>query len=156
MAEIFPIIPGTARAGWMWAFVALLVLVMVLVVVLLFRSLQGMRNTTFTVSDEGLRIQGDVYGRLIPLGAIRVDEARAVNLQTETALGAKFRMMGTGLPSYQAGWFRLRDGQKALMYVTDPRSVAYVPTTEGYSVILSTPDPKALVAALQRKANGTQ
>ena len=29
------------------------------------------------------------------------------------------RTMGTGLPGYRAGWFRLRNGEKALLYLTE-------------------------------------
>ena len=37
----------------------------------------------------------------------------------------KLRTWGTGLPNYQAGWFLLQNGEKALLFVTDwSRTVA--------------------------------
>jgi hypothetical protein len=56
--------------------------------------------------------------------------------------------MGTGLPGYQAGWFRLRNGEKALVYLTDRRRAVYVPTTAGYDVLLSPEDPDGFLRAL--------
>ena len=56
---------------------------------------------------------------------------------------------GTGLPGYQAGWFRLRNGEKALVYLTDRGRAVYVPTTAGYSVLLSPAEPDAFLAALR-------
>jgi hypothetical protein len=61
--------------------------------------------------------------------------------------------MGTGLPGYRAGWFRLNNGERSLVYVTDWARVVYVPTSEGYSVLLSTPDPSALAEALRPSPN---
>ena len=52
----------------------------------------------------------------------------------------------------RAGWFRLRDGERALLYVTDPARVVYLPTADGYSVMLSVADPAAFIASLQRHA----
>lgn len=66
--------------------------------------------------------------------------------------------MGTGLPGYQAGWFRLTNGERALLYLTDRRRAVYVPTTAGYSVLLSPAEPDAFVSALRAIAQrrGTQ
>ncbi len=64
------------------------------------------------------------------------------------ALCLKRRTMGTGLPGYGAGWFRLRNGEKALAYVTAPSRIAYVPTSDGYSLLLSLEAPDAFLRAL--------
>jgi hypothetical protein len=56
--------------------------------------------------------------------------------------------MGTGLPGYRAGWFRLRNGEKALLYLTDANRAVYIPTTAGYGVLFSPVDPEAFLAAL--------
>ena len=46
------------------------------------------RNVTFEVSAEGLRIRGDLYGRLVPRSTLLLDQARILNLgeQREYAL----------------------------------------------------------------------
>jgi hypothetical protein len=40
---------------------------------------------------------------------------------------------------------------KALLYVTDRTHVARIPTTEGYTVMLSVADPAALIEELKRQ-----
>jgi hypothetical protein len=56
--------------------------------------------------------------------------------------------MGTGMPGYQAGWFRLRNGDKALLYLTDRSKAVYVQTTEGYGVVVSPSEPDKFLSAL--------
>lgn len=57
--------------------------------------------------------------------------------------------MGTGLPGYQSGWFRLANGERALLYLTDRSKAVHVPTTLGYSLLLSPDDPDAFLSALK-------
>lgn len=117
-------------------------------------SLLSAHTARFEVSPAGLRLRGDFYGRLIPAEALRLDEARAVDLQTDPALAPRSRLVGMGTlaPGYRAGWFRLLDGERALLYVTDPKRVLYLPTTSGYVVMMSVADPGALLASLKRAA----
>jgi hypothetical protein len=79
---------------------------------------------------------------------------RRVVLAREAELQPTRRTMGTGLPGYQAGWFRLRNGEKALLYLTDQARAVYIPTTLGYSVLLSPVDPDAFLAALRSAGRG--
>jgi hypothetical protein len=149
MTETFPIIPGQVRM--LWLAVPVLLLVLGSLGALLY-SLSSAGSARFEVSSEGLRLRGDFYGRLIPASALRLDSARAIDLKTERNLQPVFRTIGTALVGYRAGWFRLRDGERALMYVTDPTRVAYIPTTQGFAVLLSVTDPAALLASLRRAA----
>jgi hypothetical protein len=150
MTETFPIIPGQVRLVWL----AIPVVLAFLAVGGLAYSLSGARTARFEVSADGLRLRGDFYGRLIPTSVLRLDAARAVNLHTEPTLMPAIRTMGTAVGGYRAGWFRLRDGEKALVYVTDPTRVAYVPTTDGYAILMSVADPAALLASLGRATAG--
>jgi hypothetical protein len=95
-----------------------------------------------------LRLRGDLYGRLIPRAQIRAGAARRVDFRVASELTPQRRTLGTGLPGYRAGWFRLRNGESALLYLTDPSRAVYVPTTAGYSVLLSPAEPDAFLAAL--------
>jgi hypothetical protein len=56
------------------------------------------------------------------------------------------------LPGYQSGWFRLVNGQRALVYVTSWHRVLYVPTSAGYSLLLSPQDPEGMLRELQLHA----
>jgi hypothetical protein len=111
-------------------------------------SVLGSRNSRFEISAEGLRLRGDWYGRLIPASQIRSEQSRRIDFAEEQGLEPRFRTLGTALPGHRSGWFRLRNGGKALLYLTDASRAVHVPTTEGYSVILSPADPDAFVAAM--------
>lgn len=146
MAE-FPIAPATSRYLW---FLVPVVLIMLGALLVLTISIRGGRASRFEVTEEGLRLRGDLYGRMIPRSQLRVEEARPVDLTREPGLRPSWRTLGTGLPGYQGGWFRLRNGEKALLYLTDRTKAVYVPTTSGYSVLLSPRDPDAFLEALRR------
>ena len=144
---VFPIIPAASKSLWVLAVIAL---VLVLSAVLMGYIAWSTRHVTCTVSPAGLRIQGDMYGRLIPLQSLVLNEAAVTNLTTDKEHQAKWRTNGVGLPGYASGWFKLRNGQKGLLFVTDPTHVARIPTTEGYTVMISVSEPAALIDALRQ------
>ena len=148
-SAVFPMIPAAGKSLWFFAVIGLVPLAVLVVLIWLAWSMQGAR---FTVSPEGLRLQGDLYGRLIPFHALKLDEAVVTDLNTDRDHQPTRRTMGTGLPGYSAGWFRLRNGAKALLYVTDRTRVARIPTTEGYTVMLSVDDPAAFIAEIRARS----
>jgi hypothetical protein len=144
--QTFQIAPAEFRA--MWLIVVVVLLAMMLAGVVLAMAIRGSRSSTFEVSSEGLRLRGDLYGRLIPASHVRGSEARRVDFAVSPELQPRRRTMGTGMPGYQAGWFRLQNGDKALVYMTDRGRAVHVPTTEGYAVLVSPIDPDGFVSAL--------
>ena len=145
MTTVFPLTPAPAKA--IWFLVALCVLMAVLTVMFGYLAYSA-RNARFEVSPRGVRLVGDLWGRTIPWEVIDLNGARALDLRADPEYRLKRRTMGTGLPGYGAGWFRLRNGEKALAYVTDRSRVAYVPTRDGYSLLLSLEAPDAFLRAL--------
>jgi uncharacterized membrane protein YccC len=144
--QMFAIAPAGTRP-LVFLFILLVVIVGALGIALL-----GSRMARFEVSAEGLRLRGDLYGRFIPGAQLRRAEIRRIDLATSPELAPRLRTLGTGLPGYQAGWFRLRNGEKALLYLTDRGRAVYVPTTAGYSVLVSPENPDEFVAALRASA----
>lgn len=144
----FPIAPATSRYLW---FIIPMFALLIGVMVLLLVSVHGSRASRFTVLADGLRLRGDLYGRTIPRDQLLVGDARRVDLRVDTGLAPKWKRVGTGLPGYQSGWFRLRNGQKALLYLTDRSKAVYVPTSAGYGVLLSPDDPDGFLATLKRR-----
>jgi hypothetical protein len=142
----FPIAPAASRYVWLLIPIAAL---LVGVVVLLAVSLRGAQASRFAVLGDGLQLRGDLYGRTIRLNQLRLDSARRVDLARETQLRPRWKRVGTGLPGYQAGWFRLRNGEKALLYLTDRSKAVYIPTAAGFSLLLSPADPDGFLAALR-------
>jgi len=146
----FMIAPAAGRAMWFLMLVPSVAIVLALG--LLSITAIGSRTSRFQVSPEGLRLSGDLYGRLIPASQLKGASIARVDPSGSSQLAPARRTLGTGMPGYRAGWFRLRNGEKALLYLTDQSRAVYVQTTDGYSVLLSPGDPDAFVAALRRVA----
>lgn len=144
--QVFSIAPAGLKLLWVLVPVALVLAVVVAVLAL---SASGAWASRFEVSQAGLRIRGDFYGRFVPVDALRVDAARRVDVGSGAELRPRLRTWGTGLPGYLSGWFRLANGERALVYLTDRRKAVHVPTSMGYSLLLSPDDPDAFLAALR-------
>jgi hypothetical protein len=146
MKYVFPIIPATA--GPIWLFVGILVFMLCIVSLFGYIAFSS-RHVRLEVEASELRIRGDIYGRTIPATAVLVDEMKALNLKRDTAYGLSWRTNGSGLPGYKSGWFKLMNGEKALVFVTDPTQILYIPTRDGYSVLLSVAEPDKVKLKLQ-------
>jgi hypothetical protein len=144
--EVFAIAPANARVLWLVGLVPLVVLVIVIAV--LWSSINGARTARFELSPEGLRLRGDWYGRLIPADHLVRGAARRVDFAQALELLPGRKTMGTSFSGYQAGWFRLRNGDRALLYLTDRQKAVYVPTTDGYGVLLSPSEPEKFLSVL--------
>jgi hypothetical protein len=148
--ESFAIVPSTSRG--LWIFVGVILLILILVGMMMIATARGARASRFELSDAGLRLRGDLYGRLIPVTELRGGAARIVDLAGTPELEPRRRTMGTAFPGYRAGWFRLRNGGKALVYLTDSHRAVYVPTRRGYSVLLSPQRPERFLERLHAVA----
>ncbi|HVH66433.1 MAG TPA: PH domain-containing protein [Gemmatimonadales bacterium] len=144
--SVFPIAPAESR--YLWFIIPVVVLLLGGVAILVI-SVRGARASRFEIRADGLRLQGDLYGRFVPKGLLRLDGARRVDLAREQGLQPRSRRMGTALPGYQAGWFRLRNGEKALLYLTDRARAVYIPTSAGYSLLMSPADPDSFLSRLR-------
>ena len=147
MTETFEIVPASAKAFWS---MGILSLILVGLVALFAYITYSSRSAEFTVMSEGLRLRGDMYGRMIPARELVTEEAEILDLRHKGPYSPRWRTFGTGLPGYLAGWFKLRNGEKALIYVTDKSRVVRIPTTNGYQVMLSVREPDRFLQALQR------
>jgi hypothetical protein len=145
--QVFPIIPAHASVY--------LILVPILLVVLIGGTVAtwaayASRHAKFEVSQDGITIRGDMYGRFVPKDKMVLKSARAVDLSQEKNLAPKWKTNGAGFPGYKSGWYRLKDDSKALVFITDPKSVIYVPTVDGSCLMLSVAHPEQFLAALKQ------
>jgi hypothetical protein len=145
--QVFAITP--ASSGPLW-FLAVIGLVLASVLGVLAYTVWSSRHSRVEVDGERVRIVGDLWGRSVPLAALDLSRAEVLDLRSARDRAPRGRTLGTGLPGYASGWFRLANGEKALAYLTDTSRVAYVPTSEGYALLLSVEDPARLRAALAR------
>lgn len=148
MSELFSLAPAGKMPMLILLPIALVLLAMALfMLIAAFSTGRGQVE----LAAGTIKLKMPMYGRTLPLTALRLDSARVVDLTRETQLGLKWRTNGIGLPRYNVGWFKLRSGEKALAYVTSKESVLYIPTTKGYVLLLSASEPERLLAALRRQ-----
>lgn len=153
MTEFFPLIPASARVLWFFAAVLLFLgSMMGLFVWLAYGSL----STRVEVSDAGVRVRSPIYGRMIPAAMVRGGDARIVSLSEERGLRPAGRTNGIGLPGYAAGWFQLRDGGRALVFLTDREHVVHIPMRDGYQLLVSVRDPESLLRSVRRFTGETR
>lgn len=149
MSEVFTIVPASARPLWFLAAIGALLLSMLLFFGYVTWS---SRATRFEITQAGLSIRGTLYGRSVPWTGLRLEEARIADLGRDADLRLRSRTNGIGLPGYRAGWFGMRSGGRALLFVTDPSRVVVLPTNEGYTLLLSVQQPDAFVRALRARS----
>lgn len=141
MTKTFEIAPASSIP---YIFLAVIGLILVLLLALFVYTGYSMKNGRFEVTDQGLAIKTGAYGRFIPKEIIVRENVRTLNLNTFDEYKPRWRTNGIGLPGYSEGWFKLKNGEKALLFVTDSSKVVYIPTTKGYSIILSPQNPEQL------------
>jgi Bacterial PH domain len=150
--QSFAIAPAGLRSLWVLVPVGIIVVGVSAVLAL---SLLSSWTASFEVSPAGLRLRGDLYGRFIPMPELRPREAKRVDWSSDPDLAPRLRTFGTGLPGYQSGWFRLKNGDKALLYLTDRTRAIYIPTTRGHGLLLSPSDPDTFLSALRAASDSS-
>lgn len=131
--------------GIVWVLVSLLLVFAVLLVCVI-------QAPAFEATGDGLRIRGTLFGRTIPATALRLSEARIVDLRTTPTLQPTWRLFGVGLPGYRAGWFRLGNKEKALVFLGRGHRALYIPTSAGYALLIAPNDPDGCLGSLKRGA----
>jgi hypothetical protein len=148
-------VPATIRWGVTLTLIALpLLLVAGVLSAIGYSIFVSSHNATFELSNAGLRLRGDFYGQTIPLAQLKPGETRLVSI-TDGPYRPISRSNGIAVPGYRAGWFRLRNGRKALLYVTSSDRAVLVPTTRDYDVLLSVVDAERFVARVHALGAGS-
>lgn len=134
--------------------VSLVILVLALVVLGAFAYqaiCYALGRVRIVLGDRTLRIDGDMlFGRAVAWDRIERGSARAVDLAREPEMQPTVRLFGIGMPGYRAGWFRLSNGETALMFLTDETQAVTVRTRDAYRLIVSSAATLDLVVAMQR------
>jgi hypothetical protein len=151
MDKVFGIFPAASGFyPFIWGLSVFIGLVCLGVIGVLVSFGYQVKHIAFTVDDQGLRISPGLYSRFIPKEDINAEGVRVINLNIETGYQPKWRTNGAGFPGYSAGWFKLQNKEKALMFVTDRSNVVYIPTNKSYSVLLSVREAGEFADLIQR------
>ena len=148
----FPLVPPPAATTWTVAAIAVLLLALALALASLvwFPGGIGVR-----VTDATLRVAAPVYGRSVPIAALDLDGARILDLRRSSPFAPRIRTNGVGLPGLLLGWVRLVNGDRAYAALSARDRVLYLPTREGWALLLSPREPERLLERL-REAGGAR
>lgn len=124
--------------------------VIVLGVLALLASIQ---RRSIALRDGMLVVRASLYTRRVPVAALRLDEARILDLDEHTEFKPVLKTNGYSLPGFRAGNFRLRSGDRAFCLLTGDGRALWLPRSDNPQSLLLSPDrPQALLDAL-RAAN---
>ncbi len=124
------------------------VVIIAAVVALLGYSWHGARHGMVELGRESFRIRGDFYRKRVQRADIT--EVRRVDLEREPGLKPKWKLCGTALPGFQSGWFTLRGGGRAYLFLTGSPDALCLTLRSGLRVLLNPAEPEAFLAALHK------
>ena len=106
--------------------------------------------STVTIDTDNLHVNVPIYSRTIPLEYVDVEHSKVVDLNQNSEFNLSIRTNGLGVSGYQLGWFERAGGGRIYAVLTDRSSVVYIPTTDGYALLLSIEEPDEFLKELGR------
>ncbi len=147
--HVFPMAADTIKTGWLQILFGGMLLLWVGMFFFLTRMIHSAAQAEIALRDGALVVRASFYGRTIPLAEVDVAGATRLDLGQKGPKSLRRRTNGIGMPGLAAGWYRLADGEKALVFVTDKHKAVYVPTRRGFAVVISPADPDGFLHALR-------
>ena len=129
--------------------IMILCVVIIFLILLMVGILYSMKNTALALTEKEIVIKSLFYGRKIPLEKVFLNEIRSVNLQNDRDYNISFKTNGISLPGFKSGWMRLKNGGKALTFITDKNSVVLIPTEE-YALLFSMDNIDDFIRAIKK------
>ena len=102
-----------------------------------------------TIERDELVLHTGVGVKRVALTRLRRHGLQIVNLTLHPEFKPRLRTWGASMPGLSTGWFRLRNGDKAVCLLTDQRRVCYLRSdSDDLTILLSLKDPTSLKKAL--------
>jgi Bacterial PH domain len=103
------------------------------------------RSAGARIENGNLVVSTGVGTKRIPLSDLRELGLHVVNLNTANEIQPRLRYFGASMPGLLTGWFKLRNGERAICLLTDCDRVSYLRSHKlRLSVLLSIENPKLL------------
>ena len=112
----------------------------------------SMHHHRIEIEDGLLVLRRHLFPKKISMGELDLAQARVVDLNSQRGLQPTRKISGSSLPGYRFGLFRLRNGKKGWLRVTDWHRVLVVPLHNGEFIFFSPERPEAVLDALRRAA----
>ncbi|HEX4479640.1 MAG TPA: PH domain-containing protein [Rudaea sp.] len=108
------------------------------------------RARAYVENGELVMVTG-VGKKNIALANLRRHGLTVVDLNQRTSLIPRWRLWGASMPGLNAGWFKLRNGEKAVCLITAQNRVSYLRSdADNTSLLLSLENPDTLKALIER------
>ncbi len=135
-----------------WLLISVVIVLFALFVVSMIGYMYyGARKMLFSLQGDNLVITAPVYGRTVPRTALKLDQARVGSLGESPDLKPVRRTGGMALGQVKLGRYHMADGNTAYMYIHNGGPCLLIPTTEGYTLVMETPQPDQLLASLKAR-----
>lgn len=103
-----------------------------------------------SLERDGLHLRHGLFRHEVPVAALDPGAWRRLDLDQERALRPLWRTMGTGLPRFRGGWYRLRDRRRAFVLVNRWAPAWAFEPADGPVVLVTPARGEALMAAIAR------
>lgn len=112
-----------------------------------------MRRHRLVLRSDGLRLFTGAHRQRLSFTELDLEHARVLNLDEHLEFKPRLKTNGAFLPGFQAGWYRLRNGSRALVARAAGKRVLWIPTTRDFGLLLQPQQsPRALLQALREAA----
>lgn len=98
------------------------------------------------IREGKLHIKAGFFHQRVKL--TEIIQPRITNLGLERDILPRKRRNGLRLPGYQVGWFTLNNKARAFVILTARNPVVYLPTKNGFSLLLSLKEPETFLKQL--------
>lgn len=104
------------------------------------------------LGSHSFEIHTGFHRQPLALAELDLASARVVDLGERSELRSLLRTSDTAFPGFRSGWFRLRNRRRAFVAMTTGPRVLFVPTRNGYDLLLQPRQPQALLDRLRALA----
>ena len=105
------------------------------------------------LGSDGLQVTSSFYRRTLPLASLQLDKARVLDLAEHTDYRPRRKTNGTAMPGLKSGWYKLANGNRALVAIYGKDKVLWLPTSEGFDLLLQPRSASALLEHLRSLAS---
>ena len=114
------------------------------------KRMQGHR-LVLRATDVG--VATGAHRQLIAYAELDLERARVLDLDEQLEFKPRLKTNGISLPGFQTGWYRLRNGNRALVARSGGKQALWVPTTRDFGLLLQPQvPPRKLLQALREAA----
>ncbi|HLT43307.1 MAG TPA: hypothetical protein VK000_01470 [Luteimonas sp.] len=113
----------------------------------------ALRRRRLTIDGDELVVAATFYTRRVPVRTLELERARIVDLAEHTEFKPWLGGNRIDLPGFQAGYYLLRNRQRAFCLITARERVLVLPLRDGKLLMISPRQPRDLLARLERIAS---